>query len=190
MKNLLTLSALCLLGFIAKAQTSITTVSGTRYSIGIDAGIPNGNLNQAYTKVLGGSLQADVPLNRQFFVTFNAAYLNMFGHTYSVAQLAGAPSFTSKDVHLLPLKAGIKFFPIAHLYFQGEAGATFLLNKAAYYDDKSVAFVYAPQIGLQVPVGGGDVVDAGIRYEKTSQYSAGPNGSTINFFAMRLAYGF
>lgn len=190
MKKLFTIIVLTSLAVAAKAQSSSTTVSGTRYSIGIDAGIPAGHLNQAYTKVLGGSLQADIPLNKQIFITLNAGYLNMFGHTYSVAQLAGAPTFTSSDVHLLPLKAGLKFFPVAHLYFQGEAGAMLLLNKSAYFNDKSVAFAYAPQVGIQLPIGGGDVIDAGLRYEKTTQYSPGPNGSTIQFWALRVAYGF
>ena len=176
--------------FIVNAQTSDKTIGGTHYSIGIDAGIPTGNLNLQYPKLLGGSLQAAIPVASRLFVTVSAGYYNMFGHTYRVSQLAGAPQFTSADVHLLPVKIGLKVFPIAHLYFQGEAGATFLLNKSAYEDDKSVALVYAPQIGLLFTVGNGNFIDAGIRAEQTTAYKPGPFGSNINFVGIRVAYGF
>nr|WP_294940780.1 hypothetical protein [uncultured Mucilaginibacter sp.] len=190
MKNLIAIIALSFLGFAARAQTATTTLNGTRYSIGIDAGVPGGYLSHPYTKVLGGSVQADIPVDRRVFITLNAGYNNLFGHTYSVAQLAGAPTFTTQDVHLLPIKAGLKVFPLPHFYLQGEAGATLLLNKAAFYNDRSAAFTYAPQIGLQLPVGGGDAIDAGLRYEKTSRYKSATADSGINFWSLRLAFGF
>lgn len=74
MKSTLKISALILAfaGFTlgAKAQTTTpaptsttTTSGGVRLSIGVDAGIPTGKLNDAYNWNLGGSIQADIPVN-------------------------------------------------------------------------------------------------------------------------------
>jgi hypothetical protein len=84
----------------------------------------------------------------------------------------------------------LKFFPVSNFYVQGEAGAAFLLNKADYFNDKSTAFVYAPQVGVQFPVSGSSFIDAGVRYEATTKYSSAFNNSKVNFFGVRVAYGF
>ena len=200
MKNALKITTLALafagLSFAAKAQTSTTTTStttsgGIRYSIGVDAGIPTGTFNNAYKWNLGGSVQADIPVANQLFVTVNAGYNNVFGET--ITGVVGGPSSTVEvpNLQLLPVKAGLKFFPVANFYIQGEAGAAFLLNKSDFFNDKSVAFVYAPQIGVQFPVSAnGNFIDAGIRYEGTTKYSSAFDNSKVNFVGVRLAYGF
>jgi hypothetical protein len=194
MKNVLKISALVLafagFSFAAKAQTSTTTSTttsnGIRYSIGVDAGIPTGNFNNAYKWNIGGSVQADIPVANQLFVTVNAGYNNVFGEK----NLAGT-NVDVPNVQLLPVKAGLKFFPVANFYVQGEAGAAFLLNKSDFFNDKSVAFVYAPQIGVQFPVSAnGNFIDAGVRYEGTTKYSSAFDGSKVNFVGVRVAYGF
>ena len=200
MKSTLKISALILafagLAFGAKAQTTTTTTtstatppvtkSGIRYSIGVDAGIPVGNFKDNAKWSLGGSLQADIPiLPNQLFVTVNAGYNNFFGKKNIDNTGLNLPS-----VHILPVKAGLKFFPIENFYIQGEAGVAFLLNKTDFYNDKSTAFVYAPQIGVQFPVSTSSFIDAGIRYEATTKYSSNYDRSKVNFVGLRLAYGF
>ena len=174
----------------AKAQTSsssTTTSNGIRYSIGVDAGIPTGNFNTPYKWTLGGSVQADIPVASQLFVTVNAGYNNVFGEK----NLGGVAAADIANVQLLPVKAGLKFFPVSNFYIQGEAGAAFLLNKSDFFNDKSVAFVFAPQVGVQFPVStNGNFIDAGIRYEGTTKYSSAFNNSKVNFVGVRLAYGF
>jgi hypothetical protein len=195
MKSTFKIAALVLafagLSVAAKAQTTSTTTSnGIRYSIGVDAGIPTGNFNNNYKWNLGGSVQADIPVANQLFVTVNAGYNNVFGETVHVANNNVNTTFEYQNVQLLPVKAGLKFFPVSNFYIQGEAGAAFLLNKKDFYDDKSVAFVYAPQIGVQFPVSASNFIDAGIRYEGTTKYSSAVNGSKVNFVGVRVAYGF
>jgi hypothetical protein len=196
MKSSLKIATLVLafagLSFAAKAQTtttstSTTTKSGIRYSIGVDAGIPIGDFKDAYKWNLGGSVQADIPVASQLFVTVNAGYNNVFGKK-DLGGIAGAdvPNF-----QLIPVKAGLKFFPIQNFYVQGEAGAAFLLNKKDTGNDKSTAFVYAPQIGVQFPVSAsGNFIDAGIRYEATTKYSSDFDNSKAQFLGVRVAYGF
>jgi hypothetical protein len=196
MKSTLKIATLVLafagLSVAAKAQTTTTSTStttttsnGVRYSIGVDAGIPTGNFNNAYKWNLGGSVQADIPVASQLFVTVNAGYNNVFGE-----KNLGGTGVDVPNIHLLPVKAGLKFFPISNFYVQGEAGAAFLLNKSDYFDDKSTAFVYAPQVGVQFPVSGSSFIDAGVRYEGTTKYSSAFNNSKVNFVGVRVAYGF
>lgn len=201
MKNLFKVSALALafagLAFGAKAQTSTpttttttstTTKSGIRYSIGVDAGIPLGDFKDNYKWNLGGSVQADIPvLSNQLFVTVNAGYNNIFGKNDVVV---GNTTVSPTDFHLIPVKAGLKYFPISNFYVQGEAGAAFLLNKSDVGANKSTAFVYAPQIGVQFPVSASSFIDAGIRYEATTKYATGVDASKVNFIGLRVAYGF
>jgi len=199
MKNLFKVSALALafagLAFGAKAQTSTptpsttstTTKDGIRYSIGVEAGLPVGNFKDNYKWNLGGSVQADIPVvSNQLFVTVNAGYNNVFGKN----NIGGVQGLDATDFHLIPVKAGLKYFPISNFYVQGEAGAAFLLNKSDVNANKSTAFVYAPQIGVQFPVSASSFIDAGIRYEATTKYATGVDQSKVNFIGLRVAYGF
>jgi hypothetical protein len=199
MKSTLKFAALVLafagISVAAKAQTttststSTTTNGGIRYSIGVDAGIPVGDLKDTHKWNLGGSLQADIPVASQLFVTVNAGYNNIFGK--KDVTINGVAGRDYMDIKLLPVKAGLKFFPVNNFYIQGEAGAAFLLNKNDTYHDKSVAFVYAPQIGVQFPVSAsGNFIDAGIRYEATTKYNRAVDNSKPSFVGVRVAYGF
>lgn len=195
MKSTLKISALVLalagLSLGATAQTttttstSTTTSNGIILSIGVDAGIPTGNLSKGYNWNLGGSVQADIPVAQQLFVTVNAGYNNIYGKDN-----AYGTGLTAPNIQLLPVKAGLKYFPVSNFYVQGEAGAAFLLNKSDLGDNKSAAFVYAPQIGYQFALGGKSYLDAGVRYEASTKFDSDVDGSKVNFFGLRVAYAF
>ena len=197
MKSSIKISALALafaaFTFSAKAQTttptttstSTTTASGVRFSIGVDAGIPTGKLSDAYNWNLGGSLQADIPVANKLFVTVNAGYDNVFGKK----DLDGS-GVNATNIQLLPVKAGLKYFVVSNFYVQGEAGASFLLNKSKLGDNNSAAFIYAPQVGYQFQLGGKSYIDAGVRYEASTKFDSGVDDSKVNFFGLRVAYGF
>jgi hypothetical protein len=195
MKSTLKISALVVafagLALGAKAQntTSTSTKSagsnGVVLSAGVDAGIPTGNLSNGYNWNIGGSLQADIPVAQQLFVTVNAGYNSLQGKTNAYGM-----GVTATNIQLLPVKAGLKFFPANHFYVQGEAGAAFALNKSAVGFDNAAAFIYAPQVGYQFPVGGKSFIDAGVRYEGSTDFTSHNSNSQVNFVALRLAYAF
>ena len=190
MKSTVKISALALAFaafsfFGAKAQTTTptttsttTTASGVRFSIGVDAGIPTGKLSDSYNFNIGGSVQADIPVANQLFVTVNAGYNS----------IQAKNDFT--NIQLLPVKAGLKFFPVKNFYVQGEAGAAFALNKSDLGYNKTAAFVYAPQVGYQFQLGGKNYIDAGVRYEASTKFNSDVDDSKVNFFGLRVAYGF
>ncbi|QKJ32360.1 outer membrane beta-barrel protein [Mucilaginibacter mali] len=179
--------ALAAFTFGAKAQTksSSTPANGPRLSISADAGIPTGALSDKYNWNLGGSAQIDLPIASQLFVTVNAGYNNIFGKSITV----GSTTVNVQDIHLLPAKAGLKFFPVNNFYVQGEAGAGFLLNKKDLGFDKSTAFIYAPQVGVLLPLNASSNLDLGVRYEGSTSYTNG-GGNKINFVGLRAAYSF
>jgi hypothetical protein len=197
MKSTLKISALALafaaFSFVsAKAQTTTptststtTTASGVRFSIGVDAGIPTGKLSDNYNWNIGGSVQADIPVANNLFVTVNAGYNSIQGKS----NIDGT-GFSATNIQLLPVKAGLKYFPVGKFYVQAEAGAAFALNKSDLDYNKTAAFVYAPQVGYQFQLGGKNYIDAGVRYEASTKFNSDVDDSKVNFFGLRVAYGF
>jgi hypothetical protein len=188
--------ALAAFTFGAKAQSTTTTTptTGPRLSIGVDAGIPTGGLSDGYNWNLGGSAQLELPIAKQLFFTINGGYNNIFGKkdaTFSVVTPNSSTTVKADvtDIHLLPVKAGLKFFPVSNFYVQGEAGAGFLLNKKDLGYNKSTAFIYAPQVGVLLPLNAKSNLDLGVRYEGSTKY-ADADGSTINFVGLHVAYSF
>ena len=202
MKSTLKIAALFLafagLTLGAKAQTSTTTSTktstssnGVILSVGVDAGIPTGKLSDSYNWNIGGSVQADIPVAQNLFVTVNAGYNSIQGkNNINVITPAGATTVDATNIQLLPVKAGLKYFVVPHFYVQGEAGAAFALNKSDVGFDKSAAFVYAPQLGYQFPLSGKSYLDAGVRYEASTKFNSNIDDSKVNFFGLRVAYAF
>jgi hypothetical protein len=198
MKSTLKISAIILtftaLTYTAKAQTTTpspatgsSNANAVRFSIGVDGGIPTGKLSDSYNFSIGGSLQADIPVVPNLFVTINAGYNSIQGKNN--VNINGG-NFSPANIQLLPAKAGLKYFIVPNFYIQGEAGAAFLLNKSDLGDDKSAAFIYAPQIGYQFHIGGNSYIDAGVRYEASTKFNSMVDDSKVNFFGLRVAYGF
>jgi hypothetical protein len=149
-----------------------------RLSVGIETGLPVGKFNTGTKWNLGGSVQADFSVvKRVLFITANAGYNNFF-----------TEKSTKGDLQLIPVKAGLKYFPVNNLYIQGEAGVSFLANKSKIDADKSASFVYAPQVGYLIPLGRGNYLDAGIRFESNSKFYE--KGNQANFLGLRIAYAF
>jgi hypothetical protein len=167
------------------ATTKSTSSNGVILSIGVDAGIPTGNLSNGYNWNIGGSVQADIPVAQQLFFTVNAGYNSIQGKNN-----AYGTGLTATNIQLLPVKAGLKFFPVNNFYIQGEAGAAFALNKSDLGFNNSAAFIYAPQVGVQFPIGGKSFIDAGVRYEGSTKFNSSNDNSQVNFVALRVAYAF
>ena len=187
-KHKVGLAALALLGFLAysgktKAQDAPkSSKHEVRLSVGPDAGVPVGDLSNAYNWNIGGSVQADIPIVQSLYVTVNAGYDN-FIIKDEIKKQGGV------NMQLIPVKAGLKYFPAGNIfYLQGEAGVSFLANKTDLGANKSTAFVYAPQIGALIPLAPRNYLDVGFRWESTSSFYDG--GSYANFLGLRVAYSF
>lgn len=185
-------AALLLGATITNAQTTGTDNSsktststdgrpkGIVLSVGPEAGLPVGNFKDVYKWSFGGSVQADFPIvNHDLYASVNAGYDQYFAKN----DVPGA-----KDLRMIPVKAGLKYFPYKNLYVQGLAGVNFLTNKNDIGSDKSAVFTYSPQIGYLIPLGGSNYLDAGVKFEGNSKLVSG--GSSANQFGIRVAYAF
>ncbi|WP_158288455.1 outer membrane beta-barrel protein [Mucilaginibacter psychrotolerans] len=189
MKILTTIIAVILLTFAAKAQT--TRAAKAQFSIGIDAGIATAGIKETNSVMLGVSLQAGIPIAKELQFTIGTGFQNYFGKSLALNLQDAPSSYKTPSVQIVPLKAGLKYFLEPNFYIQGEAGAAFLLNKSAFSGDKSVAFTYAPQIGVLCPVNtNGNFIDIGIRYEATRKFNADYENSRVSLVGLRVAYGF
>jgi hypothetical protein len=154
-----------------------------RLSVGPDFGLPISDLSKGYNWSVGGSVQADIPVIKNGYVTVNAGYRDIFSKSGS--EFTGS---TGQDLQTIPLKAGVKYFFVDNfLYVQGQAGATILANKNSAQADKSAAFTYSPQIGVLVKLTNKNYLDAGFYWESTQSFwNNGPG--TLNTLGLRMAY--
>ena len=181
------------LSLASQAQTSTSTSgnggSGTsvkewRISVGPEAGIPIGDFSNEYNWNIGGSAQVDIPIIQSLYVTVNAGYQNFFVKNGNFPD-----NVADKNLQLIPVKAGLKYFFLGDLlYVQGEAGASFLANKSDVGASNAAAFVYAPTVGVLLKLAPKNYIDVGFRFEGTSSFYNG--GSSNNFLGLRVAYSF
>lgn len=154
-------------GFNSNAQTADPAGDSkdVRLGVGFSAGIPT---NDAFNIALGG----DLKLQKDFFSnisgTLSAGYTN-----FSVKDIG---NIKGGSIGYIPVKVGIKIFPVERFYISGEVGPAFGTDKG-----QGAALVYAPGIGVGFNKG----IDLGLRYEGFAQ-----NGSNLAQVALRLAYGF
>jgi len=132
----------------------------TRLGVGLSLGIPT---HDAFNVALGGDLR----LQKDF--ASNVSGLLSLGYTNFSAKGEDAGS-----IGFVPLKVGLKIFPIERFYISGEVGAGFGTDEG-----QKTSFVYAPGIGL----GFNNGLDLGLRYENFTKYELGQ-------IALRIAYGF
>jgi hypothetical protein len=189
MKKSIKLTALLSVIFLAgslsvKAQTKTPDDSkgGVIYSIGIETSLSVGDFNKGHKGSLGGSIQADIPLSEKWFVNVNTGYDNFYGRHHDGVAPVG--------LRFIPALVGLKYFPFSNFYVQADAGAGFLTNKSDLGYSRSSAFLYAPEIGLRLPVGDNSFIDAGVRYEEATRFEKTVVGSKLNVIGFRLAYAF
>jgi phosphate-selective porin len=173
----------------AKAQTTSTSASkepnGIIFSVGVDGGLTTGTFKDSHKAMVGGSLEADFPVADQFYITANTGYNQFFGRDNVFGTGIKAP-----DINIIPVKLGLKYFPISVLYLQAEAGVAFLTNKSTLGFERTGTFIFSPQVGTQIPLGGKSFLDAGVRYEGCTNFTKDQESSRGHFFALRVAYAF
>jgi hypothetical protein len=173
------------LAFASQAQTTTQSTPPSdkqefRLSVGPEAGIPIGQFHDSYNWFLGGSVQGELPIAKNFYVIANAGYNNFF---------VKDGVLPNQDIRTIPVKAGLKYFFIPNfLYVSAEAGASFLLDKSDLLADKSTNFVYAPSVGVLLKLAPKNYLDIGVRFQGNGSFY--DNGTYGNFLGLRVAYTF
>jgi hypothetical protein len=173
------------LSFCARAQAVPDTA---RLAIGIEAGLPEGNINLRYTTSLGASARFDLPISKKSFLTASVGFNNFFLADASTTTQTAILNVPVQTLKTMPIKIGYKYFLAKHFYTQLEMGETLLLNQTAEYATKSYAFTYAPQIGMMFPLKNHNFIDAGVRYEFVSSFYN--DSDKYNFWGVHISYSF
>ncbi|WP_295772998.1 hypothetical protein [uncultured Mucilaginibacter sp.] len=155
---------------VVKAQ-SRTGANDWRFGIGVEAGIPTGDYNDASNFALGGTARLQYGAAQNVALTLTSGYYNFFTKSYNVGNVEVNP----KDQGMIPVKAGIKAYTNGGFYVSGEVGAGF---ETAY--GKNTKLILSPGLGYSW-----SNVDLGVRYENYSGQS-----NNYGMVAARLAYGF
>jgi hypothetical protein len=153
-----------------KAQ-STTPPNAWRFGVGVEAGVPTGDLRNFSHFALGGTARLQYGISKSVAFTATSGYYNLFSRNYTVGNVNVNP----KDQGIVPLKAGIKAYAGSGFYVAGEVGAGFETQYA-----KNTKLILAPGIGYSW-----SNVDLGVRYERFSGQS-----DNYGMVAARLAYGF
>lgn len=161
------LFTLVVLSGFAVSSFAQSSKDGGKFSIGVEAGLPVGDISNGYNFVIGGSLKYEQPIASDVAVTLTAGYSSFQGKT-----VAG---YKFPAVGFVPVKAGLKFNIADAFYGEAQLGAAFSTKK-----NGGTAFAYSPGIGYKFS----DAIDLGVRYEGWSH-----NG-TVSQVAARLAYSF
>lgn len=170
-----------LLFSIQDTQSQVYRGNGIRYSIGAETGLAVNYLAKNYESLIGLSLQVDFPvLPDELYATINTGFNNVFVRSNSPV--------LEEDMHVLPLKTGLKYFYRKTLYAQTDVGVSFLLNKTTCIAGRRNAFVIAPQIGAILPINRMHAIDIGLRFESTGKFYACDTQN--NFVGLRVAWSF
>jgi hypothetical protein len=145
-------------------------------NFGLEGGIPTGNFHiyPAYSRFeMGGTAQVQYGASNYVALTLTTGYYNFF-------PTAEAKSQNDGNFGIIPIKAGIKGFPIASFYLGAEAGAGF---ETVF--GKNAKLIFSPALGWA-----NHSWDVGIRYESLSGRNGAGDNDNYGVVALRLAYGF
>ncbi len=161
MRKLITVVSFVMMAVFASQYVQAQSSAPLRLGIGIDAGAA---LKDPARFVAGADARLQIPFGSSFSGLITTGYYHYF-----------KSGFFPK-VGIVPLKAGLKYFPSKNVYIAGEAGVGFGTEKG-----QENSFVYSPSIGLAFTNG----LDISIKYEDYTKYDG-----YASQLALRLAYGF
>jgi hypothetical protein len=156
-----------------KAQT--VDPNKWRLGIGIEGGIPTGNITSFSNFDLGGTLRLQYGFTKDLALTLTSGYYDYFAKSQTITVDGVSATGTPSNLGMVPVKAGLKYFFAPSIYLSGEAGAGFETNY-----NKDTKLILSPGLGWA-----SKSWDVGVRYENYS--GQGDNFGTV---ALRIAYGF
>jgi hypothetical protein len=172
---------------LAISTCALAQGPGAKISVGPEIGLPLGDASDAYSLTVGGTVKLEVPVSgSDFNVTFTSGYVSYLGKSLNYSYYTGYSGYGGSikvpNSGFIPVKIGGKYYANQNVYLEGEVGLVTNVSNS----DGGNAFVYAPGIGVSLPISKSkNAFDLGFRYEGWSK-----DGSVINQLALRLAYKF
>ena len=170
------LVAFCISGTVM-AQRS----QNLKFSVGPELSIPTGNFSTGYSFGIGGTAQAELPVQQNFNVTGTAGII--FYNGKSVGN-----GYKYSGLTIIPIRIGGKYFFTEGIYGAAQIGIG-IINK-----EYSTAFAYSPQIGYEFRTNSGKAVDVSFKYDGYSSKEKNEYGvligGTLSAIGFRAAYIF
>lgn len=161
--------------FFAGNVKAQTTKSPWRLGIGLEAGVPTGDISGSSNFELGGTIRLQYDATPTLAYTLTSGYYNFFGKDYTATNGTTTVTYKGSSFGVVPLKAGIKAFFSSNLYFGAEAGAGFETVSGG-----STKLIVSPTLGFA-----NKTIDVGLRYENFSG-----QGTNYGLVGLRVAYAF
>jgi len=174
-KAILSLLTVGALTYGASAQS---TGAITKISAGADLAIPTGDLGLVSSLGFGGSVQGEFNVAKSLNLTASVGYLS-FGYKKEFKDLFKEAGIEMGNMGAVPVKAGGKYYFGKVFYGAAELGASFSTG-----EESATAFVYAPSVGVNLPLANKNSIDLGVRYESWS------NEGSSSFIGFRAAFAF
>ncbi|MCJ0742601.1 hypothetical protein [Pedobacter montanisoli] len=179
MKFIRTVSLLSILFFFF---CTVKIKAQTYMGLGAEMLLPSGNASNVSAIGLGASAKLEVTVKSNIALTGSIGFSNFFGRNYFGSKL--------QSIHAFPLKGGVKYYPTAGVYFEGQLGVALSGS-----DNTKNSFIWSPGLGtLLKSKTNNNLIDLGLRYEAWTVKN--PNNETqlkstnFGFMALRAAYNF
>lgn len=163
MKKVLIFLFVTVLAFSVNAQNG----KNVKFSLGGELGVPTGNLNQVYSLAAGATAQADIAIDKDAAITFNAGVIDLIGKKINNSNLK------YRSIAVIPLLVGVKYYFTPVVYGSAQLGTTVFTNTGG-----GSKFTYIPGIGFKLDKN----IDLLVKY--TGLSDAG------GIFGARVAYVF
>lgn len=152
---------------VAQAQ-----VGRPSLGIGLEVGVPTGDLDLSQKIGIGGSADFDFNVGAGTALTLSAGYISFSGD--EIANNVKLPA-----VNFIPIKAGVRYFVVPSLiYLEPQLGYTSISTPNS--SSATGGFTYAAKAGVRF-----SGFDVSARYEGVSR-----NNENLNFIGLRLGYNF
>ncbi len=174
-KKFITSKTIILFLVLSMALINTVTAQNTKrkdapsLNIGIETGIPTGDLSLVTSFGAGGSMKLIVPLDHTVAFTASAGYIHYFSKTFFGVKFG--------DLNSLAFKGGFRLSIEPGFYFEPQGG----YSSFSAEGESDGAFTYAANIGYMVH----KKADISVHYE-----SATKDGGSLSHVGLRIAYNF
>lgn len=167
MKKLFFIAAFAAASFAGKAQDE--SIMGLKFGLGANLGIPIGDLADISSIGAGIDLLGQYGISEQIAITADVGYTSMFGKKVNTIDFP--------DISIIPIRAGLRFFPSPQFFLGAKAGVGILKSKNS---DSYSATAYSFGAGYYVNPS----------FDVSASYDGYSKNGSLNLINIRLGYTF
>lgn len=173
MKKTILVIAVLFASTVMYAQSGSSSVQKFDLSVGVDGGLPLGNLKETSKFGIGGTAKLGYNVTDNIAVTFQTGYISFAGKSEEFE----GEKYKWPSLNFIPFKFGGRYTFANGFYAEPQLGFSRLGAKG---EGGATGFTYAINAGYRMTPG----IDVSARYEGVSKEG------TVSFIGIRAAYSF